>query len=138
MGPKFPKNCPKTLFFQNKNEPHGILRRIRRIHLKRNIRSRTDPGFPAPGARITVVCHTNSLKLFLLQYIGALRELIRESSGSRGSSGSSGNGVRNHRSDPPFHGQEFSDDGSSQQTPSNEWYPCCEVYGTSGTVDLKI
>ena len=49
-----------------------------------------------------------------LQYIGALRELVT------GFSGSSGNGVRNHGSDPPFHGQEFSDDGSSQQTPSKE------------------
>ena len=29
---------------------------------KRNIRSRTDPGFPTPGARMTVV-YTNSLKL---------------------------------------------------------------------------
>ena len=51
-----------------------------------------------------------------LQYIGALWELIP---GFTGSSGFTGNGVMNHRSDPPFHGQEFSDDGSSQQTPSN-------------------
>ena len=55
-----------------------------------------------------------------LQYIGALWEFIRGFHGFSGSSGSSGNGVRNHRSDPPFHGQEFSDDGSSQQTPSNK------------------
>ena len=34
---------------------------------KRNIRSRTDPGFPAPGARITVV-YTNSLKLYIMLY----------------------------------------------------------------------
>ena len=33
-----------------------------RIRRKRNIRSRTDPGFPTPGARMTVV-YTNSLKL---------------------------------------------------------------------------
>ena len=32
------------------------------LQRKRNIRSRTDPGFPTPGARITVV-YTNSLKL---------------------------------------------------------------------------
>ena len=44
-----------------------------------------------------------------LQYIGALWEFIpgsRGSSGSRGSRGSSGNGVKNRRSDPPFHAQE--------------------------------
>ena len=28
MGPKFPKNYPKTLCFHNENEPHGILNRI--------------------------------------------------------------------------------------------------------------
>merc|ERR1712115_250656 len=59
-------------------------------------------------------------KYCFLQYIGALREFIPGSRGSSGSRGSRGNGVRNRRSDPPFHGQEFSDDGSSQQTPSNE------------------
>ena len=31
------------------------------IHRKRNIRCGTDPGFPTPGARMTVV-YTNSLK----------------------------------------------------------------------------
>ena len=36
-----------------------------RIRRKRNIRSRTDPGFPTPGARIMVV-YTNSLKLFII------------------------------------------------------------------------
>ena len=50
-----------------------------------------------------------------LQYIGAL-QLV---SGFTGFTGFSGNGVRNHGSDLPFHGQEFSDDGSSQQTPLN-------------------
>ena len=35
---------------------------------KRNIRSRTDPGFPTPGARMTVV-YTNSLKLFIIIYL---------------------------------------------------------------------
>ena len=53
-----------------------------------------------------------------LQYIGALRELVAGFAGFTGFSGFTGNGVRNHGSDPPFHGQEFSDDGSSQQTPS--------------------
>ena len=46
-------------------EPHGILKRMtrmKRIHRKRNIRCRTDPAFPTPGVRITVV-YTNSLKL---------------------------------------------------------------------------
>ena len=40
-------------------QPHGILNRI---HPKRNIRCETDPGFPTPGVRMTVV-YTNSLKL---------------------------------------------------------------------------
>ena len=53
--------------FYSKNEPHGILNRIYRIqricrfNRKRNIWARTDPGFPTPGVRITVV-YTNSLK----------------------------------------------------------------------------
>ena len=51
----------KTTNFNSKNEPHGTLKRIRR---KRNIRSRTDPGFPTPGVRMTVV-YTNSLKTLL-------------------------------------------------------------------------
>ena len=45
---------------------------LHRICRKRNIRSRTDPGFPTPGARITVV-YTNSLKImtdfFMLKLI---------------------------------------------------------------------
>ena len=58
----------KQFYLSLQNEPHGILkplkrlRRLNRIHRKRNIRSRTDPGFPTPGARMTVV-YTNSLKL---------------------------------------------------------------------------
>ena len=46
-------------------EPPGTLNRIHRIHRihrKRNIRCGTDPGFPTPGVRMTVV-YTNSLKL---------------------------------------------------------------------------
>ena len=62
------KIVKKNLIFHNKNEPHRILKRLRhlkrlkRLKRKRNIRSRTDPGFPTPGARMTVV-YTNSLKL---------------------------------------------------------------------------
>ena len=66
VGFIFPKKGPGVLFFHNHRRPLGILKRIhriQRIHRKRNIRSRTDPGFPTPGARITVV-YTNSLKLF--------------------------------------------------------------------------
>ena len=57
----FPQNCKKHIVFHNKNEPHGILHRIYRIQRKRNMRCGTDPGFPTPGARMTVV-YTNSLK----------------------------------------------------------------------------
>ena len=49
--------------------PHGTLNRIHYFPLlsitfprKRNTRCGTDPGYPAPGSRITVV-YTNSLKL---------------------------------------------------------------------------
>ena len=56
----FSRKIVKKLYFQNKNEPQGILNRIRRIHRKRNIQSRTDPGFPTPGARMTVVKQTPS------------------------------------------------------------------------------
>ena len=40
--------------------------------LKRNMRCRTDPGFPTPGVRMTVV-YTNSLKLEGRGNIGAKR-----------------------------------------------------------------
>ena len=53
-----PKTIVKTMVF----EPHGILKPIYRIPRKRNIWCRTDPGFPTPGVRMTVV-YTNSLKL---------------------------------------------------------------------------
>ena len=62
----------------------------------------------------------NCPKYCFLQYIGALRELVSGFSGFAGFTGFTGNGVRNHGSDPPFHGQEFSDDGSSQQTLSKQ------------------
>ena len=42
-------------------EPPGILGILKRIPRKRNIWCRTDPGFPTPGVRMTVV-YTNSLK----------------------------------------------------------------------------
>ena len=58
----FSHKITTTCCFHSKNEPHGILKRIYRLKRKRNIRSRTDPGFPTPGARMTVV-YTNSLKL---------------------------------------------------------------------------
>ena len=72
-GDHFPANLSKNLIFHSNYEPHGILQRIcricriQRIQRKRNIRSRTDPGFPTPGARITVV-YTNSLKLLIVNY----------------------------------------------------------------------
>ena len=73
-GEHFPANLFKNLIFHSKNKPHGILQRICRscrLKRKRDIWSKTDPGFPTPGARMTVVytnviactvC-TNSLKI---------------------------------------------------------------------------
>ena len=63
-GDHFPAKCAKIIVNSSKNEPPGTLKRIYRyyrIHRKRNMRGGTDPGFPTPGARITVV-YTNSLK----------------------------------------------------------------------------
>ena len=65
MGPQFrPKGVISLL--------HGILTRIHRFHRFRNIWCGTDPGFPTPGVRMTVV-YTNSLKqdnsLLSLAYI---------------------------------------------------------------------
>merc|ERR1712115_450729 len=77
----------------------------------------SDPWSMVHGPFWRSFSRKNRPEYCFLQYVGALREFIP---GSRGSSGSRGNGVRNRRSDPPFHGQEFSDDGSSQQTPSNK------------------
>ena len=65
-GDHFPAKFAKNLIFNSKNEPLGTLKRLKRLkrlhrlHRFRNIRCGTDPGFPAPGARITVV-YTNSL-----------------------------------------------------------------------------
>ena len=58
------KMCQKHCFF-SQNEPLGILKRIQR---KRNMRRGTDPGFPTPGARMTVVTQTPS-KLYIYAYI---------------------------------------------------------------------
>ena len=63
VGFIFPKKGPGVLFFHSHRRPGGILRRIRRIQRKRNMRCGTDPGFPTPGARMTVV-YTNSFKLW--------------------------------------------------------------------------
>ena len=55
------------MVFIDPNGSPGILNRIFRIFRifripwKRNQRCRTDPGFPTPGVRMTVV-YTNSLK----------------------------------------------------------------------------
>ena len=45
--------------------PHGFLNRIQRIQRKRNMRCGTDPGFPTPGARMTVVTQTPSNYCFI-------------------------------------------------------------------------
>ena len=63
VDPVDPLQSSVRLIFIVKNsvwEPHGVLKRIKR---KRDIRCGTDPGFPTPGARITVV-YTNSLKWY--------------------------------------------------------------------------
>ena len=48
------------------------IQRIQRIHRKRAQPSRTDPRFPTPGARMTVV-YTNSLKRHIQHRQGELR-----------------------------------------------------------------
>ena len=64
-GDHFPAKLWKQIIFHSKNESHGTLKRLNRLKRKCNIRSRTDPGFPTPGARMTVV-YTNSLKLLII------------------------------------------------------------------------
>ena len=64
FNPPFPAKCIKIMELSSILWPHGILKRIQRIHRihrKRNMPGRTDPGFPTPGAKMTVV-YTNSLK----------------------------------------------------------------------------
>ena len=64
MGPHFPAKSAEILELSSIFGPPGILRRIQRIQRiqrKRDTASRTDPGFPTPGSRMTVV-YTNSLK----------------------------------------------------------------------------
>ena len=56
--------------------PHRVLKWIQRIQRKRNISGRTDPGFPTPGAKMTVV-YTNSLKIHKI-YKHKLREIINK------------------------------------------------------------
>ena len=66
MSP-IPAKSSNIIVKDNVCEPHRVLKRIQRIqriHRKRNIRCETDPGFPTPGLRMTVV-YTNSLKLRL-------------------------------------------------------------------------
>ena len=59
----FPAKCVKIIELSSILWPHGILvriqriQRIRRIRRKRDTASRTDPGFPTPGSRMTVVSY---------------------------------------------------------------------------------
>ena len=62
MGPYFPAKCAKTARGVLQNERLGVLQRIQRIQRKRIQACRTDPRFPTPGGRMTVI-YTNSLKL---------------------------------------------------------------------------
>ena len=64
MGPHFPAKCAKIMRGVLQDEPPGILHRIQgsatfqriyRIYWKRIQLCRTDPGFPTPGVRMTVV-----------------------------------------------------------------------------------
>merc|ERR1712177_35429 len=57
-----PAKSAKIIVKQKGFEPPGVLNSFRWIHRKRNIPCGTDPGFPTPGVRMTVV-YTNSLKL---------------------------------------------------------------------------
>ena len=63
-----PAKSVKIIVKINVCEPHEILNRIHSLKRKRNIRCETDPGFPTPGVRMTVV-YTNSLKLYIYIYI---------------------------------------------------------------------
>ena len=70
MGPHFPAKCAKIAVLYSLFEPPGTLNTIRRIHRiqrKWATAGRTDPGFPTPGGRMTVV-YTNSLKLSHPEY----------------------------------------------------------------------
>ena len=86
LGPHLPAKSAKIIVLSSIFGPHGILKRIhriRRIHRKRNMAGRTDPGFPTPGAKMTVV-YTNSLKSYYIFeyyihiyiYIYILREFV--------------------------------------------------------------
>ena len=60
-GRHFPAKSAKIVVLYSLFEPPGILHTIYRIQRKRNMASRTDPGFPMLGGRMTVV-YTNSRK----------------------------------------------------------------------------
>ena len=64
IGPHFPAKCAKTARGVLQDEPPGVLKtmnRMNRMKRKRIQLSRTDPRYPTPGGRMTVV-NTNSLK----------------------------------------------------------------------------
>ena len=61
-GSPIPAKSAKSIVKQGTSAPHGVLCRFYRLQRFRNIWCRTDPRFPAPGGRMTVV-YTNSLKL---------------------------------------------------------------------------
>ena len=71
----FPAKCAKIIdFYKSKRASRNSgpdlpdLLRSSPICRKRNIRCGTDPGFPTPGVRITVV-YTNSLKWVSARYV---------------------------------------------------------------------
>ena len=64
MGPPIPAKSAQSARGVLPNGPPGVMYRNLR---KRIRRSRTDPRFPTPGSRMTVV-NTNSLKLQLQNY----------------------------------------------------------------------
>ena len=72
MGTHFPAKNAKIAVLYSLFEPPGILNRIKMIqriqliYRKCSTAGRTDPGFPTPGSRMTVV-YTNSLKLVALK-----------------------------------------------------------------------
>ena len=76
----FPAKSAKIIVLSSIFGPHGTLIRIQRIfriHRKRNISGRTDPGFPTPGAKMTVV-FTNSLKLLMQLSFGTMDKTTHE------------------------------------------------------------
>ena len=76
MGPHFLAQSAKIAVLYSFFGLPGILQRIQRIQRKRNMPGRTDPGFPTPGAKMTVV-YTNSLKLYTVDYIVSIYVFIQ-------------------------------------------------------------